>query len=62
MAVFCHFARKTVAGEDGLGHLAQMWPYTWALSVVGVLLVGKAKLERAAAAAAKEEAASGKSQ
>ena len=44
-------------GQDGLGHLAVLWPYTWALSVVGVLLVGKAKLERAAAAEAAERAA-----
>lgn len=53
MALFCTFARKTVSGSDGLGHLAQIWPFTWALSVVGVLLVGKAKLDRAAAEEAK---------
>jgi len=57
MAIFTHFARKTVTGEDGFGHLAALWPYTWALSVVGVLIVGKAKLERTAAAEAAEKAA-----
>ena len=44
-------------GEEGYGHLAFLWPYTWAVSVAGVLLVGKAKLERAAAAAAAEKKA-----
>jgi len=65
MAAFCAVARKTVQ-EEAYGHLAQLWPYTWAISVVGVLLVGKAKLERAAAAesaeAANEKAVTAKAQ
>jgi len=56
MAIFSHFARMTITGQDGLGHLAVLWPWTWALSVVGVLLVGHAKLQRAAAAEGAKDA------
>merc|ERR1712046_71841 len=48
VAAFCTFARKTVVNEDDLGNWAKLWPYTWILSVVGVLVVGKGKLEKAA--------------
>ncbi|KAL1526180.1 hypothetical protein AB1Y20_014908 [Prymnesium parvum] len=54
MAAFCSFARQTVVPGNPLGHLAQLWPYTWALSVVGVLLMGKRRLSEVAA---KEKAA-----
>jgi len=49
MSVLAHYGRKSVAGVDSLGVIAAVWPYAWALSVAGVLLVGKQKLERVAA-------------
>jgi len=55
MSVLCWFGRKSVMGDPSFAHLAPVWPYTWALSVVGILVVGKAKLERDAAREAAEK-------
>ena len=58
MSALCWYARKTVAGDDPIySPLAAAWPYTWALSVVGVLIVGKKKLERDAIRAKADKAA-----
>jgi len=46
MSVLCWFARKSVSGDPSYAHLAAVWPFTWVLSVVGILVIGKAKLER----------------
>lgn len=44
MALFCTVARKTVESGNELSFMSQLWPYTWLLSVVGVLIIGKKRV------------------
>jgi len=54
MAAVAHVGRKSVAGEEGYGEYASLWPLLWLASVAGVLSVGHRYVTKANAAEAKE--------